>query len=423
MSVILTLVTAVVVLVIAYVSDTLAAPLIDDALWRLVMSSYDPELCVYCKAHVDERGYLVGTDGSITHIWGILPCAVGDDAKTCSLGGESWREKRLHLSNGQVAVVQINQGVPLLFWLSDFFSVMWQYFRWVIIIAIPLSLLLSLLVVAPLLRRLQRIAHTSRAVASGNLEARTFETKFDEVGQLGQQFDRMADTIAHQVKELREAAKQNSVLALAAERNTRAAERLALSRDLHDSISQHLFSLAMGTNDLAALIRRNPNKAAVQAEQLSHMAARAQDDLREVLSQLRSETRAGQGLLESLSDFVALWSKRYGIPANLQMQHHDMLPIVIENVLYRVCQEALNNIARHAEAKHVNILLKLDASRVCLQISDDGKGFDVAADNSGFGVLGMRERVRAIGGRLELSSSSRGTTLKVLVPVGSMVTP
>lgn len=177
----------------------------------------------------------------------------------------------------------------------------------------------------------------------------------------------------------------------------------------------------MGTNDLASLICRNPNKAAVQAEQLSSMATQAQDDLREVLSQLRSDTRAGAGLLESVADFVELWRKRYELPVTLQLDFKEALPIVVENVLYRVAQEALNNIARHAEARHVEVTLMQQGATVCLQIRDDGKGFDVSKENSGFGLLGMRERVRAIGGRLELSSSSQGTTLKILVPVGSMV--
>ncbi|MGL4610628.1 MAG: HAMP domain-containing sensor histidine kinase [Trueperaceae bacterium] len=422
MSVILTMITAFVVIVIAYVSDSLTLPLIDEAMFNLVIASYDSEKCGPCKAHDNQRGYLIGMDERVSYIWGDLPCSVGDKPEACRVDGEPWREKRKQLSDRQIAVVQINENTIVSSYLRDFFRVMWRYFRWVIIVAIPLSLLLSLLVVAPLLRRLQRIAQTSRAVASGNLEARTFETRFDEVGQLGQQFDHMADTISHQMKELREAAKQNSMLALAAERNARAAERLALSRDLHDSISQHLFSLAMGTNDLASLIRRDPSKAAVQAEQLSQMATRAQDDLREVLSQLRSETKTGQGLLESLQDFITLWSERYEIPVNVKTQLHETLPIVIENVLYRVCQEALNNVARHAEAKRVDVVLTQQSARVCLHISDDGKGFDAGADNSGFGLLGMRERIRTIGGTLELSSSPKGTTLKVLVPVASMVT-
>jgi two-component system, NarL family, sensor histidine kinase LiaS len=417
MSVLLALLTAIAVIVIAYFLEFKPAP--EFTMASLIVAWQHPESC-NCKAQDFERGYIIGPDERVSYVWGDLPCSAGDAAEACSHTENTVQELRQPLRDGSVAVAQIARP-PFSFWFGDFLATLWRYVRWVIIIAVPLSLLLSFLVVAPLLRRLQRIANTSRAVASGNLEARTFETRFDEVGQLGQQFDRMAETISHQVKELRESAKQNSMLALAAERNARAAERLALSRDLHDSISQHLFSLAMGTNDLASLIRRDPKKAALQAEQLSGMAAQAQDDLREVLSQLRSE-KMGQGLLESLSDFINLWSKRYGVPVNFQMQHHETLPIVVENVLYRVCQEALNNVARHAEAKQVDVTLKLEDSTVYLQISDDGRGFDVSADNVGFGLLGMRERVRAIGGRLELSSSSSGTTLKVLVPVGSMVT-
>lgn len=415
MSVLLTLVTAFVVIVIAYFTEF--GSLTDDALARLLIAAYHPNDCDICSPHKSERGYITGADERVTFVWGDLPCDIGNRAEQC-FSGEDWQERRETLVGGQIAVVQVNSRQAF-FW-GDFFSLVWRYFRWVIIIAIPLSLILSLGVVTPLLRRLRRIAVTSRAVASGNLEARTFETRFDEIGQLGQQFDTMATTISRQVQELRDLAKSNSMLALAAERNARAAERLALSRDLHDSISQHLFSLAMGTNDLANLIRRDSSKAALQAEQLATMASQAQDDLREVLSQLRSET-TGQGLLESLKDFVDLWRKRYEMPVSLNIHLQSSLPIVVENVLYRVCQEALNNIARHAKAKNVIVTLKQEEEGFCLQIVDDGQGFDVESENMGFGLLGMRERVRSIGGTLELNSSSSGTILQVRIPVGNLV--
>jgi two-component system, NarL family, sensor histidine kinase LiaS len=415
MSVLLTLVTAFVVIVIAYFTE-FGLPT-DDAMARLLIAAYRPGNCEICLPYKNEHGYILDANGQVSFVWGDLPCKPGDQAEQCFLE-DGWHQRRESLENGRVAVARVNPQAPTVG--HDFFSVLWRYFRWVIIIAIPLSLVLSLGVVTPLLRRLQRIAVTSRAVASGNLEARTNETRFDEIGQLGQQFDYMATTISRQVQELRDLAKSNSMLALAAERNARAAERLALSRDLHDSVSQHLFSLAMGTNDLASLIRRDPNKAASQAEQLSTMAAQAQDDLREVLSQLRSET-TGQGLLESITDFINLWRKRYEISVSLNVHLQRALPIVLENVLYRVCQEAFNNIARHAKAKNVTVTLKQEAEGFCLHITDDGQGFNVEAENMGFGLLGMRERVRAVGGTLELNSSSKGTTLQVHIPVGNLV--
>lgn len=415
MSVLLTLVTAFVVIVIAYFTE-FGLPT-DDAMARLLIAAYRPSECEICSPYKNEHGYILDAGSRVTFAWGDLPCTVGDRAEQCRVG-DGWQERRESLAGGETAVARVNPQSPFIW--NDFFSVLWRYFRWVIIIAIPLTLVLSLVVVSPLLRRLQRVADASRAFARGQLEARTHDKKFDEIGQLGQQFDHMATTISRQVQELRDLAKSNSMLALAAERNARAAERLALSRDLHDSISQHLFSLAMGTNDLANLIRRDPNKAAMQAEQLSVMATQAQDDLREVLSQLRSET-TGQGLLESVTDFINLWRKRYETPVSLNIHLQDALPIVVENVLYRVCQEALNNIARHANAKNVNVTLKQEREGFCLHISDDGQGFNIEAENMGFGLLGMRERVRAIGGTLELNSSPNGTTVQVRLPVGSLV--
>jgi signal transduction histidine kinase len=181
--------------------------------------------------------------------------------------------------------------------------------------------------------------------------------------------------------------------------------------------------MAMGTSDLANLIRRDPEKAVIQAKQIADMATRAQDDLRDVLMQLRSEPNPSQSLLESLNNFVNLWQKRYQVPVNLQLHAKTSLPSVIENVLYRVSQEALNNIARHANAKNVTIMLKQEVSAIYLTLIDNGQGFNTQVETRGLGLLGMRERVRAIGGTLEIDSCDQGTTIEIHIPLANEVTP
>ncbi|NJM08139.1 sensor histidine kinase [Candidatus Gracilibacteria bacterium] len=274
-----------------------------------------------------------------------------------------------------------------------------------------------MLTVRPIARRLQRIATTSRAFAQGHLEVRTGDLAADEIGQLGRQFDSMAQVISRQVGELRTLAEHNSVLTVELERNARAAERTMLSRDLHDAISQHLFSLAMGTADLATHIRRNPEQAAGQAEQLADIAAQAQDALRAMLLQLRYAEAADRNLRASIAEMTEKLSRRYSIEVHTQIQIDTRpIPLLIEDVVYRVCQEALNNVVRHANAKRVHLSILQRPYDLYASIIDDGHGFDTRTTTSGLGIIGMSERVRAIGGTLLVTSApGKGTHVAVCI--------
>jgi len=168
-------------------------------------------------------------------------------------------------------------------------------------------------------------------------------------------------------------------------------------------VSQHLFSLAMGASNLGALIRQQPVVAAQQAEQLAAIAEEAQEELRSVLRRLRPGVRDDQSLVESLQQLCGDWQVRYGIAtaSNFQLGAAP-LPALLADVLYRVCQEGLNNVARHAAATQVQVTLIQQAHAVLLMLVDDGRGFDPQTQTAGLGLLGMRERVRAVGGTVTI---------------------
>jgi len=376
------------------------------------------------------QSYIVDANGTVVYTVGSTVCRVGTpitvcftniatlnaDGRAVTYKGVQMVEAKQTLRDDKHVFVRFYPRIqqnPLLLVLILLVS---------FIGAIPTALLLSLLTVRPISLRLRNIAKTSTLFASGNLDARTQENKRDEIGQLGQQFDRMAAIIGKQVVELRQLAAQNSELLLVAEQSARIAERVTLSRDLHDSISQHLFSLAMGTSSLPSLMQRNPADATAQAERLAEIAGQAQDDFRAVLTQLRPPLLTSSSTIEAISQLAEQWQTRTGLVLVTNFSLTDAkLPLLIEEVLFRVCQEGLNNVARHAMAQHVSLTLVQNQAHVSLTIQDDGRGFPVSLtpSSSGLGLIGIRERVRAVGGTLEIDHTTTGvgTCLTVCVPL------
>jgi two-component system, NarL family, sensor histidine kinase LiaS len=367
------------------------------------------------------QGYIV--DGNDRVLYGINPtCQVGSPLEQCftegsslpeaghtfTREGERYFEFRERLQENKSAVIRLRINTRLEEF-GDFLESFWHFFRLVVISAVPIALLLSFAIARPVIRRLHRMSEVSKQFAKGDMAVRTHDSVPDEIGQVGRQFDAMAQTISSQLHQLRQLAEENSQLALVSEKNARLAERASLSRDLHDSVSQHLFSLAMGTSELANQIRRNPDKAATQAEQLADIAAKAQDELRSVLMQLRP-VQSKRGLLESLLSLVAQWRLQTGlnVATNLQPLR---VPMMLEDVIYRVTQEALNNVARHADAKKIRVSLEETVNAIQLVVIDDGRGFELEQVRMGLGLVGMRERVKSVGGLLNIESGETGTRL------------
>ena len=134
------------------------------------------------------------------------------------------------------------------------------------------------------------------------------------------------------------------------------------------------------------------------------------------------------GLRAALANYVQDWSTRVSIPAELHTAGltTDRLGSEIETTLYRIAQEALNNIAKHASAGNVEIILERRQNHVSLVVEDDGVGFDlggVDADRRGFGLLGMQERAALVGATLHIESApGEGTTILVRMPTTPMTT-
>jgi PAS domain S-box-containing protein len=196
-------------------------------------------------------------------------------------------------------------------------------------------------------------------------------------------------------------------------------ERRRISRELHDQLGQEISALGL---KLSHLKSAHSLDVSVQAEieGLEQLAKRLDSDVDFLVWQLRPTGLDDLGLNEVLSDYTENWSKTFGIRVRTHTELETRPPTEVETVLYRIAQEALNNIAKHAAAKDVSIELVGSRNIVSLTIHDDGKGFDTSAPTHprAFGLQGMRERAALIGGSVTIESQpDAGTVIQVRVPV------
>lgn len=289
------------------------------------------------------------------------------------------------------------------------------------ILSIPVALVLALLSARPLARRLSKIAKASQQFAAGDMSVRVRDRNRDVVGNLAQRFDDMADALAQNVGVLRELAQRNAELTQQAEQSAIQAERVRLSRDLHDDIAQRLFSLSVSSAALPDLIRHDQQTGVAQATAIALLAEQTLLDLRALLVELRPSSVLQRGLAEALQRLVSDWQATNHIPVDCTlMLTGNHVPASVEDALYRIAQEGLNNIAKHAHASSVQVSLVEGKRQITLSITDNGQGFAPAegTHQGKFGLISMRERAQAVGGSLAIESdTTRGTTLRITLPL------
>lgn len=196
-------------------------------------------------------------------------------------------------------------------------------------------------------------------------------------------------------------------------------EQLALARELHDEFAQHCTAIRV---EATYILRSDSlDRIGDAARRVAASAQALQDDVRRLVRRLRPSDLDELGLVAALRSLCDGWTRRTGIPCALRVA--DALPergAAVDTTLYRVAQEALANVARHANATRVAIALAVTAQDLTLCVEDDGRGFAVAARTTGFGLLGATERGAALGGRLEIDSApGAGTRLRLRLPLGT----
>jgi signal transduction histidine kinase len=201
-------------------------------------------------------------------------------------------------------------------------------------------------------------------------------------------------------------------------------ERKRIARDIHDQIGQELVALRLKLQLLQEECKED-SKLNKRIAELETIAQRIDSEVDFLIWELRPSVLDDLGLSAAMKKFVADWSSHFNVPAEFHQVGLDgkhLLP-EIEINLYRIGQEALNNISKHAKATNVSAILERRDGTISLIIEDDGIGFEptkkavMTGDDRGMGLLGMKERAELVGGNIEIESSQgNGTTIYVRVP-------
>jgi signal transduction histidine kinase len=197
-------------------------------------------------------------------------------------------------------------------------------------------------------------------------------------------------------------------------------ERARLARDLHDSVTQLLYSVNLFASVGREAYRQNDMVQVNRClAELSEIAQQALKEMRLMVYELRPSALEHDGLVGALQQRLDAVEGRAGVTAQLIATDILELPAPVEAVLYHVAQEALNNALKHARATVIKVHLQMQDGRIELQVTDNGSGFDLEAVNGrgGLGLVSMRERTEQLGGSLSvLSRPGQGTTVQVTLP-------
>jgi signal transduction histidine kinase len=198
-------------------------------------------------------------------------------------------------------------------------------------------------------------------------------------------------------------------------------ERQWLARELHDSVTQAMYSVTLYAEATRMALDAGKQDVAIEnLQELQTMAREALFNIRLLIFELHPPILEDQGLAAALQIRLSAVEARAGLQTDMRVEGAHRLPLSVEEELYRIALEALNNVVKHAGAQCVTVQVCCDEHRVSVEISDDGQGYDPAEaqQSGGMGLRGMEERISRINGTLEIASApGKGTTVTVKVPV------
>lgn len=278
-----------------------------------------------------------------------------------------------------------------------------------LITAVPLTIIAGLigtlfgfLTSRGLTKRILNLREVADAWSQGDFAPVALDESADELGDLSRRLNRMAGELQHLVSTRQELAAVDT--------------RNGLARDLHDSVKQQLFAVTMQLGAAKTRLEQAPDQARQHLLEAEQLAKQSQQELTGLIQALRPPMLEDKGLAEALRLLVADWSRQTRIPAEIQVQGEQTLPLTIETVYYRIAQEALSNVSRHSHATAVLVRLHMDDAQVRLRIEDNGLGFVPEEVSAGMGLKSMAERLAGINGRLQVTSEpKRGSTILAIV--------
>ncbi len=275
-----------------------------------------------------------------------------------------------------------------------------------------------------LTRPLLSLVQATEAVARGDFDRRVDPWADDEIGHLSASFNHMVEELSLAYRELqhKEALRRQLLKQLM---NAQEEERRRISLELHDEAGQSLTSLLVGLSALES--SSCPEGVKEQVRALRDVAAQTLEAMHNLSGELRPRALDDLGLVTALERYLRCYGRRYGLSVDFQTVglRDGRLDPDVETALYRIIQEALTNVARHAQASSVSVLLERRGGSLLAIVEDDGQGFDLErlrypnGEREHLGLYGMEERASMVGGTLTVESApGGGTTVFVEVPLG-----
>jgi signal transduction histidine kinase len=215
---------------------------------------------------------------------------------------------------------------------------------------------------------------------------------------------------------------ENARLFAAAQDMAALEERQRLARELHDSVSQALYGIILGTDAARTLLGRDPNWVNEPLEYVLSLAKAGLAEMRALIFELRPESLATEGLIAALEKQAALVQARHELAVQATLcDDEPEASLEVKEAIYRIAKEALNNTVKHAHAERVELRLEQDADEILLEVCDDGWGFDPAGSFPGhLGLKSMRERVARLDGTLRIESTpGEGARIRAQIPLGT----
>lgn len=291
-----------------------------------------------------------------------------------------------------------------------------------IVLATLIGLVVNIFLLRASFRPLFTLLATMRAVSKGKTGERvTGITPDSEIGELAQTFNTMLDS-------LEAARREQSLLILQAQEE----ERRHLALELHDESSQNLTALLVHIEVLKQMLQTSPDTTSISAtrqrlyaelDYLADITQQTLDDIRVLAQQLRPSVLDDLGLQAAFRWLAEDVRQRLQLPVELHIEQIEQVlqgnaqSAIYETTLFRIAQESLTNVARHAHAQHVTISLTQKPGQLCLRIADDGNGFDPSMQRQGLGLLNMRERAALLGGTIHIEAQpGHGTTIEAVLP-------
>lgn len=268
--------------------------------------------------------------------------------------------------------------------------------------------------------RLDSISVLIKQFANGNYDSSIYSVEDDELTRIGKELNELGGKLQSQVKSLQRMADEKSEFAKSAHKTAVIEERQRLARDLHDAVSQQLFALTMMSEAAVKQFEKNPETAKEQMVDVAKAALQSQTEMRALLLHLRPVHLSGDSLPTGIGKLIAELKQKSQIDFNVSIDKDLYLSETIEEHVFRIVQEALSNILRHASATKVNVDISQRARELFIHIRDDGKGFDVNHQSdrkTSYGLKTMHERSEELGGTFTVRSNiEEGTYIDIRIP-------